>query len=419
MNGLGWLWRFFRPALWWCALLLLAGCGGGGGGSSPATPAPVLDANVQALVVDAGPVGMTSAAVNVPYTSVRICQPGTTVCQTIDHVLVDTGSTGLRLLSSAVASLTLPGNNVGGLPLYNCVQFIDQSYMWGAVVNADLYLGGNNLDGEKAANLPVQLVGAAGAPTVPTACAPTGFTAKNTVNKLGANGILGVGYYPQDCANPCTSNARNGYYYVNSGTNVTGTTVSLSQQLQQPVSLFANHNNGTSDNNGVAISLPSIPSSGARDVTGTLKFGIGTQANNQPGLVSVMTLNASGYFTTAFNTSTLTKGFVDSGSNGWFFGTSTYPPCSGAVGWYCPPGPQALSATNTGANNQPSTVNFSIANASSLLGNASVTALSTLAGPIGDSLSFDFGLPFFYGRTVFTAIQGRSTPLGVGPYVAY
>jgi hypothetical protein len=33
--------------------------------------------------------------------------------------------------------------------------------------------------------------------------------------------------------------------------------------------------------------------------------------------------------------------------------------------------------------------------------------------------SFDFGLPFFYGRSVFTAIQGRSAGGFTGPYFAY
>jgi hypothetical protein len=28
-------------------------------------------------------------------------------------------------------------------------------------------------------------------------------------------------------------------------------------------------------------------------------------------------------------------------------------------------------------------------------------------------------LPFFYGRNVFTAIEGQNTPAGLGPYVAY
>jgi len=33
--------------------------------------------------------------------------------------------------------------------------------------------------------------------------------------------------------------------------------------------------------------------------------------------------------------------------------------------------------------------------------------------------TFDWGLPFFYGLNVYTAIEGQNTPAGTGPYVAY
>jgi hypothetical protein len=33
--------------------------------------------------------------------------------------------------------------------------------------------------------------------------------------------------------------------------------------------------------------------------------------------------------------------------------------------------------------------------------------------------SFDWGLAFFYGRNVFTAIEGAATPGGIGPCFAY
>jgi hypothetical protein len=33
--------------------------------------------------------------------------------------------------------------------------------------------------------------------------------------------------------------------------------------------------------------------------------------------------------------------------------------------------------------------------------------------------SFDFGVPFFFGRTVYTAIEGRPAGGVGGPYVAF
>ena len=65
------------------------------------------------------------------------------------------------------------------------------------------------------------------------------------------------------------------------------------------------------------------------------------------------------------------------------------------------------------------TVNFSIENADNLL-NSSNTAFSTLGGPyISTPAEFDWGLSFFYGRSIFTAIDGAITPGGNGPYYAY
>ena len=42
-----------------------------------------------------------------------------------------------------------------------------------------------------------------------------------------------------------------------------------------------------------------------------------------------------------------------------------------------------------------------------------------LGGTGYDGTTVDLGLPFLFGRTVFTAVEGRSTPGGVGPYVAF
>ena len=101
--------KLFQSAPWLRAALpvllatLMTACGGGGSGdSAPVTPPvsppivqPVPD-NTLALTVDAGPAG-GGRNINLLYASVTVCQPNSTSqCKTIDHVLVDTGSTGLR-----------------------------------------------------------------------------------------------------------------------------------------------------------------------------------------------------------------------------------------------------------------------------------------------------------------------------------
>jgi hypothetical protein len=76
-----------------------------------------------------------------------------------------------------------------------------------------------------------------------------------------------------------------------------------------------------------------------------------------------------------------------------------------------------LSAVNTSpVNGASGTVNFTIENFDALAG--TVNAASIGGGSFFGG-SFDFGLPFFFGRTVFVAISGASTPGGSGPYWAY
>ena len=88
------------------------------------------DTNVVAIVVDSGPDNVEY--VDGAFATVTLCEPGTTTCQTLDHFLVDTGSTGVRVLESAV-SLALPAlPATGGAGLAECLPFLDGS-AWGPV----------------------------------------------------------------------------------------------------------------------------------------------------------------------------------------------------------------------------------------------------------------------------------------------
>jgi hypothetical protein len=75
-----------------------------------------------------------------------------------------------------------------------------------------------------------------------------------------------------------------------------------------------------------------------------------------------------------------------------------------------------LTATNLGSGGTTAAVAFEVDNATQLF-RTTAAALPGLAGPSVDE--FDWGLPLFYGRTVFTAIENQGTAGGPGPYVAY
>jgi hypothetical protein len=330
---------------------------------------------------------------------------------TVPDVLLDTGSTGLRLLSGQVSSLGLMNVTSGGLTLTNCVQYLDNSYNWGPVATADVKMAG-----EVASSVPIQIIAEADFPfaAAPGSC---GGTADNSVDTLLANGILGVSFAQEDCGPECETNADAGPYYACNSTSCSGTTVAVGQQLQNPVGLFS------TDSNGLLLTLPTVPAGGAVSASGTLTFGIGTQSNNALGSAVVLTPDTNGFFSTTLNGTTTSAAFIDSGSSLLFFlqpATAGLTECTGQnAGLYC--STKSLTATNTGSNGQSSSVSFNVESADVLL-NSSNDVFSDLAGTGVDAQLgpyFDWGVPFFYGRNVFVAIEGQSAGGTVGPFWAY
>lgn len=429
------------------ALLVLAGCGGGGSGtvlssgstgtgSGSGTGSGGPTVNMVAMTVDAGPDPASGYDVDTPFVTVTVCAPGsTTNCQQIDHVEVDTGSFGLRIISSvmnsSLASALQPELGTGGNPLVECTQFID-GFSWGPVKTADVQIAG-----ESASSVPMQVIGDPSFQNeIPTACSSTG-PEEDTVAEFHANGILGVGPFGDDCGSGCASMPDNMFYYTcpANGTGQTicgGVAVSEPDQVTNPVAFFQ------TDNNGVIVQLPSVPDpGGAATATGSLTFGIGTQGNNGLGSATVLTANPNtGDITTTYKTTSLAYSYFDTGSNAFYFDDSTIPTCPPSSGsgsssnWYCPTSELSLSATNTGQNGTMSDVTFNVANADTLFNSfQGNTALADLAANAGDQSSycpnfasdcaFDFGLPFFFGRNVYVAIAGANTEGGAGPYFAY
>jgi hypothetical protein len=166
----------------------------------------------------------------------------------------------------------------------------------------------------------------------------------------------------------------------------------------------------------------------APSVNGSLIFGIGTQANNAPNGATVFRFDNSGFFATQFNGQSLPYSFVDTGSAVISFPDKSIATCKDYTTLYCPPKTVNLSATIVGANGSKGAVSFSVGNTDTLFAqHPGDNVFSTICGstqvsdptsPIGPN-SFDWGLNFFFGRNVFSAIDGTNTPLGPGPYVAY
>src|SRR5271165_1038117 len=383
--------------------------------------------NNATIAVDGGPT-VNGASIGYPngaYTTVTVCVPNTTTCATVDHVLVDTGSAGFRVLSSALGSVALPGQTASdGNPMAECY-IPPTGYAWGPVALAQVQVAGEIASTVPNANpntpgVPIQIIGDSRVPSVPPGCtAQTTGGALNTVSALKAKGILGIGVFLQDCGSVCApGGGPQSTYYSCPLAGCAPILVATAQQVTNPVSLFPN------DNNGSEIALPPVVAGGAPTSQGTLTFGIGTQPNNGLNGATAYGVNASGTnagtFASTYN-SVVYPGAISSGANANYFLTSAitgFPPCT-TPGYYCPSSQQTVSVTNAGTNGTSGTVTLTVDNGDNLLSSGNF-AFSSLAGPGGTRTSgFIFGLPFFYGRTVFTALSGASTPGGTGPYFAY
>ena len=416
------------------AALLLAACGGGNstetrcigecGGTEVSIDTPT-GANTTEVVVDAGPGGGFSLGVaNLPYVTVTVCTPGAaTRCVSIDHVFLDTGSIGLRLMRSAVESLDLPRESVAAGPAFECYPFVVGA-VWGPVARADLRIGG-----ETAAGLPVQLIddlSPSEAP-VPADCdKAAGGQMLQSVGALSAKGVLGVGQLRYDCGLVCQQGSYGAgvvlYWTCNAGT-CAAAPMPPEQQVQHPVTFFE------VDNNGTLIVLPALPTLGAAVARGRLVFGIGTQSNNQiAAAASIYTVDADPasadylYLSTTVGGVRFPASYIDSGSNGLFYDDATLgTPCggAGAGGWYCPATPASRSALVTGTNGSTGTVDFSIVSADVLFATSNV-AFANLGGAAGaaNAGAFVWGLPFFYGRSVYTSIWGQALATQ-GPWYAF
>lgn len=408
--------------------------------------------NVMTITVNGGGTCSNSYP-NKPCVSVQVCDPTSgTTCVTINDLLLDTGSVGLRVFKSAFTSAGGNGPTVAA-DLYatitnstylECEQFGDGSSEWGPVVSTYVKLGG-----ETGVKMPIEVIDPTYASSTLSSC-PGGFGSGCTLpnvsagssacgsaseppdhdpSQAGFNGILGVGLFAHDCLDgehgqTCTQAANKGdglYYTCNgsgSGATCQGAALSsITNAVQNPVAMLA------ADNNGEIIMLPSVGATGTTSTTGYLVLGIGTEsssgseAGNSPsGSVTAYATNSVGQVTGDLAGVSMTA-FLDSGSNGIFMSqwVSNLSYCADT--WFCPSSTQSCSASFTGSNSKSSFVPFEVGNYDQLTSGSNMVFSDISADSGGDLL--DFGFPFFLGRTIYVGIDQASTSLGYGPFWAY
>ncbi|MEM5313580.1 DUF3443 family protein [Paraburkholderia sp. JHI869] len=417
------------------AVVLVAGCGGGSGtttssgsstnstggavlaAGSPVSSLPATLASNQVAVTVAG--GFENAP-NIPTVSVTVCEPGTSRCQTINNVQVDTASTGLRLTLDALnytmqTALPVEVESVSGKPIAECSGFADGK-SWGSVRTADVTIGG-----ETASSVPIQVMGdlpQSAAAGTSNGCAIG--TLNDTSSAIAAHGILGIAAAKYDCGIVCqtpSSGVYAGCTGSGSSTSCTDLAVLEVQQVTNPVRKFA------TDNTGVILNMPAVTSSGSTSATGFLTFGIGTESNNvlpASGIQKLTTDHYGNVQSASLSGTSVSGAFFDTGSNGLFFADSTLPSCKGATGFYCPTSTVSRTPSVTGFNGTSVSIGLSIANALSVFEDGGF-AYDNVGGPFTLG-SFDFGMPFFYGRTVYVNYDPSndgSARVATSAYVAF
>ncbi|HEV7617483.1 MAG TPA: DUF3443 family protein [Burkholderiaceae bacterium] len=367
--------------------------------------------NILPITIDKG---LTNAGANRLYVTITVCMPGsTTNCRAIDHVMLDTGATGLTILSSALApSLSLPQQTLDdNTPLGECIPYFGGNGItmaWGPVKLADVQLAG-----KRANSIPILVANDQKFLGIPDKCVRPEATILDSPFVFG-NGLLGVGPSLEDCGKACAQNPYVEWYYSCPASGCQPTAAPLNKQRQHPVAFFA------TDNNGFVIELPPTSPGGAPPVNGSLIFGIHTQANNLLGSATVLTVDSQGFFTTVYKGTPRKKSFIDSGVIGHQFFDQDIPRCAGNAFYYCPPATLPLSAIIQGKNGATKAVDFHVDDPyTQFAQHPEYAAFDGIAGIGLDPDFFTWGFPFFLGKSVFVAIEGKYTIGGIGPYFAF
>ncbi len=376
------------------------------GGSSTANTA---HDNVTSIIVDSG---YNESGSNIPYVTVTICKPGTLQCQVLDHVILDTGSTGFKIDQSQLTLNDLPIITYSDLPLYECALY-GAGYLFGSLAYADI-----KLSGETAINIPIEIINDGSQDGVPTSCS-NGVSFVD-LSALGAKAIIGINVI---------SNPNNTYFpLVYTSSNQESYSL-IADPNTIPVKLNVNPIAAfIADNNGAILQLPFVDNTSNTPIDGTLTFGLNTQADNIVSesiyklLGSPNQIDYIGAFI-ADSGELVTQAIFDSGTPVLAFYSTVINQCpeSGDMaGYYCPDnGVQLWTSILTNYSSGVVVPINELIESYAFSEKFSVVPFLGYMMDASENLTI-YGLPAFFGRSIYLGFEGNSTdrvntPLGMAP----
>jgi len=349
---------------------------------------------------------------NKACTTVVICNSNQTNCTSITDLRVDTQTSGIHIFQDALPSTlytSLQNISTTNGNLGNCFNYEGYSY-WGNVFQAIVLLNGQK------ASVPIQIID--NTKTHPTTSESTNLCTSLTntptnSSKAHYQGIFGIGPKQQDCGSSCVSTPSIYYYSCPNGlaqsiATCTQTTVPLNQQITNPIAELAENNNG------VILQLPQVPSAGVPSVEGSIILGIDTETNNASTGTQYIPTNTD----TSISVSSQGQSYsamINAAASAFTFPSTITTGTVNQITYYCPTTAQNFTSMIYGSQNIPLT--FSIGNATSLLGHSSYV-FAELGIPSSQN-TIIYGIPFFFGKSVFVGFENRSSSLGQGPYYAF
>ena len=420
-----------------CAVLLTA-CNSGStnhysnnNSNAVATPVPTpLNHSMSIKVSPNYQSNLACSNINTPCVSVTICPdnaPTSSTCTTVNNILIDSGSGGLRVFRSLLTNTNLTIESTSnGNEIADCVTYGDGSATWGPMALATLTL--ESLSTTQ--SIPIQLIDSTYPNTTTSAICQSTDGLPTTPTTLGFNGLLGTV--------PIVYDNVSSYYSCNQNSCTQIINPQESQVAANPIAFLP-----AGYENGVTFKFPALGDTGAINAEGFAIFGVGTNIDNTPPdsvnlnyypiSSSTVPTGADGQSTTIpismltslDDSPNITYGFLDTGSNYLYFDDSNIPKTVTNYSYYYSPSnlvtlqPYNTTKAYDSVLEESVATSINVYNGNYLFGQTNNSAFNDNAAPYGVPYYIDYGLPFFFGKTIYMCFEGKVCNGIAGPYWAF